>query len=69
MNAVKEKAFSVSLGSYCSWKKGELVIVSESEWNLISLVIDMTANLTQGLQTFPCSVYSSLVFVDFIKHD
>ena len=43
-------------------------MISESEWDLISLVIGMTANSAQRLQTFP-RVYSSSVIVDFIAHD
>ena len=39
--------------------------ISKSEWDLISLVVDMTAaNSAQRLQIFS-SVYSSLVIVDF----
>ena len=53
---------------YCSWKVGEFIIISKSEWDLISLVVDMTANSAQRLQIFP-SVYSSLVIVDFIEHN
>ena len=51
-----------------SWKAGEFIIISKSEWDLISLVVDMTANSAQRLQIFP-SVYSSLVIVDFIEHN
>ena len=53
---------------YCSWEVGEFIIISESEWDLISLVIGMTANSAQRLQIFP-RVYSSSVIVDFIAHD
>ena len=41
--------------------------MSESEWHLISLVIDVTVNNSaQRLQIFP-SVYSSLVIVDLTE--
>ena len=35
------------------WEVGEFIIIIESEWNLISLVVDMMANLAQWLQIFP----------------
>ena len=40
---------------YSSWEVGEFIIISESEWELISLVVDMTANSAQRLQIFELS--------------
>ena len=40
---------------YSSWEVGEFIIISESEWELISLVVDMTANSAQRLQLFELS--------------
>ena len=55
MNAVRKEAFTVSFGKafhrldYCSWKVGVFIIISKSEWDLVSLVVDMTANSAQWL--------------------
>ena len=51
-----------------SWKVGEFIIITKSEWDLVSLVFDMTANSAQQFQLFP-SVYSILVIVDFIEQN
>ena len=40
---------------YCPWEVGEFIIIGESEWELISLVVDMTANSAQRLQLFELS--------------
>ena len=40
---------------YSSWEVGEFIIISESEWELIRLVVDMTANSAQRLQIFELS--------------
>ena len=72
VNAIKKRHFkkivwqNVPL-SYCSWKIGVFVIISESKWSHLSLGINMTADLTQRLQIFPC-VHPSLVIVTFIEH-
>ena len=58
-NAVKDEAFTVSLGkTFHSIKLlflgiGEFIIVSESEWDFKSLLVDMTtSNLAQWLQIY-----------------
>ena len=33
--------------NYFSWEVGEFIIISESEWGLKSLVVDMTTNSAQ----------------------
>ena len=53
--------------SPCSWKTGVFVVISESKWNLISLVINLTANSIRRLQ-ISTSVYPSLVIVKFAEH-
>lgn len=53
---------------YCSWKVREFIIITKSEWDLVSLVVDMTANSALRLQIF-ASVYSILVIVDFIEQN
>ena len=40
---------------YSSWEVGEFIIISESEWDLLSLVVDMTTNSAQRLQIFELS--------------
>lgn len=40
---------------YCSWEVGEFIIISESEWDLIILVVEMKAISAQRLQTFELS--------------
>ena len=38
--------------NYFSWEVGEFIIISESEWDLKSLVVDMTTNSAQWLQIY-----------------
>ena len=38
--------------NYFSWEVGELIIISESERDLKSLVVDMTTNLAQWLEIY-----------------